>query len=139
METKAFIDTSGFFALLVRIDEAHPQALAWFEQSSQRRTRLVTSYDVVSETVTLLKTRGQVQMVARFFEMVRTTRSIEIHWPSKESCARIEKLFLRHHDKGYSFPDSTSFMLMHEQGIRQALTTDHHFRQAGFVPLLKSQ
>ena len=35
-------------------------------------------------------------------------------------------------DKSYSFTDCTSFVVMRELGIREALTTDRHFVQAGF-------
>lgn len=30
-----------------------------------------------------------------------------------------------------------SFVVMRKHGILEALTTDHHFEQAGFVPLVK--
>jgi predicted nucleic acid-binding protein len=33
--------------------------------------------------------------------------------------------------------DTFSFVLMQRRGMYQALTTDHHFEQAGFVRLLK--
>ena len=47
-------------------------------------------------------------------------------------------LFRRHADKDSSFTDCVSFRVMHEMRIRDAFTTDHHFKQAGFVPLLKA-
>jgi predicted nucleic acid-binding protein len=34
--------------------------------------------------------------------------------------------------------DCVSFTLMRELRLRDAFTTDLHFRQAGFVPLLKA-
>jgi predicted nucleic acid-binding protein len=38
--------------------------------------------------------------------------------------------------QGYSFVDCLSFCLMKERVVREALTTDDHFRKAGFSPLL---
>jgi len=39
-------------------------------------------------------------------------------------------------DKEWGLTDCISFVVMHERGIQLAATGDHHFRQAGFVPLL---
>ncbi len=46
-------------------------------------------------------------------------------------------LFRRRHDKDWSMTDCISFALMEDEGMTQALTTDHHFEQAGFTILLK--
>ena len=40
-------------------------------------------------------------------------------------------------DKDWSLCDAVSFLLMAQHGMQDALSTDHHFDQAGFVPLLK--
>jgi predicted nucleic acid-binding protein len=40
-------------------------------------------------------------------------------------------------DKAWSLCDAVSFLLMQQRGIIEALTTDHHFEQAGFVRLLR--
>jgi predicted nucleic acid-binding protein len=41
-------------------------------------------------------------------------------------------------DKAWSLVDCTSFMVMQQLGLQEALTTDQHFEQAGFLRLLKS-
>jgi predicted nucleic acid-binding protein len=43
--------------------------------------------------------------------------------------------FNKHKDKGYSFTDCVSFAVMDELNIKNALTFDKHFRQAGFKVL----
>jgi predicted nucleic acid-binding protein len=40
-------------------------------------------------------------------------------------------------DKEWSLTDCISFVVMNERGITDALTSDHHFEQAGFQILLK--
>ena len=58
----------------------------------------------------------------------------ELRWewigvPRAENARRV---FFRHRDKEYSFTDCTSLVVMQELKLRQALTTDEHFRQMGF-------
>ncbi len=47
------------------------------------------------------------------------------------------ELFSRRADKEWSLTDCTSFVVMREEGLTDALTTDHHFEQAGFSVLLR--
>ena len=46
-------------------------------------------------------------------------------------------LYGRRLDKEWSLTDCTSFVVMREQGLTEALTGDHHFEQAGFKALLR--
>jgi predicted nucleic acid-binding protein len=47
------------------------------------------------------------------------------------------ELFASRPDKNWSLTDCTSFVVMKEHGLTDALTTDRHFAQAGFNALLK--
>ena len=47
------------------------------------------------------------------------------------------RLFANRHDKQWSLTDCTSFVVMEEHGLTDALSSDHHFEQAGFNVLLK--
>ena len=57
---------------------------------------------------------------------------------SRELWDRGFELFSRCADKDWSLTDCTSFVVvMREEGLTDALTTDHHFEQAGFKWLLR--
>jgi hypothetical protein len=43
---------------------------------------------------------------------------------------------VRRPDKSWPLTDCISFSVMEEREIQEALTGDHHFEQAGFIPLL---
>ena len=45
-------------------------------------------------------------------------------------------LFEQRPDKEWSLCDCASFVVMQDLGITDALSTDHHFDQAGFTALL---
>ena len=47
------------------------------------------------------------------------------------------ELFRSRKDKKWSLTDCISFVVMQQEGITEALTGDKHFKQAGFVALLK--
>jgi len=40
-------------------------------------------------------------------------------------------------DKDWSLVDCASFVVMQQRGSPEALSTDHHFEQAGFARLLR--
>jgi len=45
-------------------------------------------------------------------------------------------LYQQRPDKEWGLTDCISFVVMQEQGISEAFTSDHHFTQAGFTILL---
>jgi predicted nucleic acid-binding protein len=51
-----FVDTGAWFASVVPLDQDYTAATRWLNQNTQ--PRLTTDY-IVDETLTLLKTRGQ--------------------------------------------------------------------------------
>jgi predicted nucleic acid-binding protein len=65
-----------------------------------------------------------------------TSESLQLQWVSPDRFHAAAAFFARHNDKERSFTDCVSFALMHEMNIRDSFTTDRHFRQAGFNPLL---
>jgi predicted nucleic acid-binding protein len=72
-----------------------------------------------------------------FLDAVERSESLHLEWIGPARFHAAAGLFRRHGDKDWSFTDCVSFAVMHELRIREAFTSDHRFRQAGFVPLLK--
>jgi predicted nucleic acid-binding protein len=54
---RVFCDTSYFYACADTDDMQHRRALALADEAARRRTQLWTTWDVISETVTLLRYR----------------------------------------------------------------------------------
>jgi predicted nucleic acid-binding protein len=48
------------------------------------------------------------------------------------------QLYAQRQDKAWSHTDCSSFCIMQELGIIEALTYDKHFEQVGFVALLRN-
>jgi len=63
---------------------------------------------------------------------------IETVWVDEQLHREALKLLLDRQDKTYSLCDAVSFVLMRQRGMTDALTTDRHFEQEGFVRLLQS-
>ena len=61
---------------------------------------------------------------------------VEIVPATSELLAESFELYKKRIDKGWGLTDCTSFIVMKRYGVMDALTTDEHFRQAGFRALL---
>ena len=62
---------------------------------------------------------------------------VTLVWLDESDHRESVALLKSRHDKRYSLCDAASFVLMRRFNVREALTTDHHFEQEGFVRLLK--
>jgi len=69
--------------------------------------------------------------------MLAQSQALRMEFIGEERFWKARAYFLKHADHSYSFTDCTSFLLMKELGLREALTKDAHFAEAGFVPLLR--
>ena len=59
-----------------------------------------------------------------------------MEWIGPQRFELAKAFFRKHADHGYSFTDCTSFVVMRELALTEALTTDRHFVEAGFKALL---
>ncbi|MDQ3688170.1 MAG: hypothetical protein M3430_21605 [Acidobacteriota bacterium] len=63
---------------------------------------------------------------------------VEIVWVDENLHAHAATLLHQRQDKTYSLCDAVGFVVMRERQITEALTTDKHFAQEGFIKLLES-
>jgi predicted nucleic acid-binding protein len=132
----ALVDTSGFYALLMKRDPMHAQATKRMAQAAESRQRFVTTDYILGETATLLRARGHGNLANALFQRVFDSSACHVEWMEPERFQETMRFFLKRHDKLRSFTDCFSFVVMRELAIKDALTTDAHFRQAGFNALL---
>jgi predicted nucleic acid-binding protein len=127
-----FIDTGGFYSLLVENDPAHRHAVRLLDDSRRHRFSFVCTDYVLDETATLLKARGLSRVLPSFFDLVLASAICRIEWTDSGRFVAAKDFLVRHDDKDYSFTDCVSFLAMREQRLRRVLTQDRHFVQAGF-------
>ena len=137
MARKMFVDSSGLYALADRRDSSHAQARERVGKLLESGTGLVLTDYIVDEACTLAKVRAGSDAALRLLEIVERSRAIEMLWIGIEHFEAAKAFFRRHADHGYSFTDCTSFVVMDKLRIRDALTSDHHFAEAGFRILFK--
>jgi len=137
MPGETFVDTSGFYALLVRQDDRHEAASHFLRQAAERRQRFITTDYVIDETLTLLKARGHRNLLEGFIGRVLNSNACRIEWTDATRFADTVRFFLKRLDHDWSFTDCVSFRVMAELRLREALTKDSHFEAAGFIALLK--
>ncbi|MCX5797856.1 MAG: PIN domain-containing protein [Elusimicrobia bacterium] len=133
---RVFCDTSFFFACLEARDAHHAQAVAWLEQSERRQTAFWTTWEVIGETVTLLRRRSGYDRAQEFIRQVVPA----LHTAELDGSARQESLevFLRFaQDKELSLCDCISFVVLTTRLAHTSTATfDKHFQMLG-LPILR--
>ena len=127
-----FVDTAGWMACADGSDPAHGKAVAVRDAWLEGGGLFVTSDYVADETLTLLRIRLGIDAAEAWWQQVDGSSRVRWEYVSLARADKARSLFFRYRDKDFSFTDCTSFVLMHELKLREALTTDHHFLQAGF-------
>lgn len=129
-----FLDTSDLLCIFDRADSRHQTASVLFRQSK----KLLTTNYVLAEFLPLVMSRKLHRTSSLFFlrDLVLLPR-LQLVWIDETLHERAMKLIENRLDKNYSICDAVSFVVMRTRKIAEALTTDHHFEQEGFVRLLK--
>lgn len=133
---EVFADTSALYALVDRNDGGHAAARAAVGRLLTSGARLVATDYVLTETINLANARGGALVAHRVLDLFEQSVGIRLEWIGPERFGTAEAFFRRHRDHTYSFTDCTSFTVMRELRLTDALTIDRHFVEAGFKVLL---
>ncbi|MGZ8844760.1 MAG: type II toxin-antitoxin system VapC family toxin [Pyrinomonadaceae bacterium] len=127
------LDTSGLMCLFDQRDSRHASATKLFDSANRRLTH---NY-VFAEFVALaIARRAPLSQALLFIEAIHNSDEIKTVWVDPSFHERAIQLLTARHDKLWSLCDAVSFVLMNDESVERALTTDHNFEQAGFVRLL---
>ena len=129
-----FLDTSGLLCLIHRREAQHEKAVSSY--SAATTPRLTHSY-ILDEFVALAQARKLSRRAALdFSERLIDAANLETVWVDEPRHREALALLRARPDKAYTLCDAISFGLMRKRGITEALTTESHFEQEGFVRLL---
>jgi uncharacterized protein len=127
-----FADSFYFMALLNESDAAH-EAVANLDLD----TRLLTTVWILTEVADGMACPPLRQRCVDFLREVSSDQQIRIVNVDQSLWNESVEFYSRRPDKEWSLTDCISFVVMKKHKIKDALTGDHHFEQAGFNALLK--
>ena len=131
---EVFADTSFYVALIKPSDALHAVAREWSQAGSQ--IVVVTEF-VLTELGNFLAQAPGRRLFMGFVDFLRSDPGTVVLPSSTDLFNAGLRLYDQRPDREWSLVDCTSFVVMHERGIEEALTADHHFEQAGFRALLR--
>lgn len=133
---EVFVDTAAWIALLDEADSLHRKATEVLERLSANKSRLVTTEFVLLELGDGFSSIDKREKGLKFVEELRGVEILRIVPATQELLTQGWELYRKRLDKNWQVTDCVSFIVMKENGISIAFTSDRHFEQAGFVKLM---
>ena len=132
-----FADTGYWIALLDPQDTLHSKAINLSITFTQ--VQIVTSEMVLTEILNHFSKRGNFlrSAAANFIESLQENPAITIIPQTDSIFQQALILYKQRPDQAWSHTDCSSFCIMQQQNILEALAYDKHFEQAGFIALLR--
>jgi uncharacterized protein len=133
--TACFADTAYFIALVSPADFADAEARV---QAAITGRTIVTTSAVLNELGNHFAKPPNRTIFASFVDSLRANSAFTlVHVDERVFDSGLD-LYRQRSDKLWSLTDCISFVVMRELRLSNALTTDHHFQQAGFNVLLST-
>lgn len=134
-----FVDTSGWACWLDQSQPFHAETVRLVDEVTQQGHALVTTSHVLLELTALLTSplRMPKPMQIQLLSDLRRNQAAIVVPIDVAIDSDAWDLWANRADKEWSLVDCASFVVMAQRKLTQAITTDHHFEQAGFIRLLK--
>jgi uncharacterized protein len=133
MRRRIFVDTSFLVAVIDDTDKYHAKVRAYYKQLVRERWTLVTTEAVLVELGNALAEPKWRRTVYIWLKDIQESGSIFTVLPATTQLLETAiKFYGTRLDKEWGMTDCMSFVVMEEQNLRDALTFDHHFQQAGY-------
>jgi len=131
-----YLDTAYINALINTRDQWHEAAIRWERKLATDRRRLITTEFVLVEIADGLAAVRFRLHAGQVIAALQASALVEITPASSDLFTAALELYRSRADKDWGLTDCASFIAMRERTLSEALTTDEHFRQAGFRALL---
>lgn len=127
-------DTSWWVAWAMPDDTHHQAAVRMGD--NMRREQVLTTNHVIGETWTFLRKKGGHRTALGFLDEIEAFTAenrLVVHRVTQEQEVAAWDWLRKHDERPYSFVDATSFRVMRDRRLREALAFDHDFEAAGFI------
>jgi predicted nucleic acid-binding protein len=131
-----FLDTAYIYGLFNTRDQWHQKSVEWQEKIALENYPLITTEFVLTEIANGLSAVKFRQDASNIIHILQDDDFVRIIPATSELFRQGLSLYENRDDKDWGLTDCISFVVMKENNITDALTTDDHFRQAGFRALL---
>ena len=133
---KFFLDSAYAIALSAVTDQYHNKAEILAGQIETDAIQMITTRAVILEIGNALARLRYRAAAIELLDSLEEDPNVKIIALSEELYNRAMKLYRQRPDKEWGLTDCVSFVVMQNYEITEALTTDEHFKQAGFRALL---
>ena len=134
---KVFVDTSAWIALINSSDNLAAKAKQILVRLNQQQVILVTTEFILLEVADALCKTHLRQKTYAYIHGIKQVPDIIKIIPLEQSL--LEKgwgIYHQYSDKDWGLTDYISFVVMRQEGITEAFTSDRHFEQAGLTKLM---
>ena len=133
INSKIYVDTSAFYALIDRSDRHHKKASSLWPKLLTDNITLITSNYVVWETIGLLQERIGFEAASLWYRDMLGV--LDIWWVNEDIHQRACELWMNLGRNRPSLVDCVSFITMHQHDIEKAFCFKPHFTDHGFALL----